>query len=295
MDTSRVAPPSYATTAADNFLKALGDLPFDEARIKAYDVMERLKRRYPFDSEPGSATPLAERSVSSPLKLSPIEKLMEKDKNNDLAKGLNSLVRGFNKEIADFHKKIESKDDSEIVHKACSLTKIGNLLKKDKYYKNKPETFSIVDLQDIGLLMNTSDYSQWFIAVHRLSKNTLQCQTTDVTTYHENNNALILFFDKLLTAIAVEYPSKREDIDWIINDLKHRKPYLSSHEKAVGHTVSFLLTNTFDVKVFRDTLDALFTLYEFTPYPEPLAEITTELNNTINCNAKRADKYKTHR
>ena len=295
MNTSSAAPPSYATTAADNFLKALGDLPFDEARIKACEVMEHLKRRYQFDSEPGSAPPLSERSVSSPLKLSPIEKLMEKDKNNDLAKGLNSLVRGFNKEVDDFHKKIKNKDDEEIVHKACSLTRIGGLMKKNKYSNNKPASFKNIDLQFLGLLMNTSDYSQWFTAVHQLSENTLQCHTTDATTSRENNHALIQFLDKLLAIIAVADQSKIEDIDWIINDLKHGKSYLPSHEQAVGHIVSFLLTESLDVKVFRDTLDALLTLYQFTPYPAPLTEITTELNNTINSNAKGSGSYRHYR
>lgn len=289
--TSRVAPPSYATTAADNFLKALGDLPFDEARIKACEVMEHLKRRYQFDSEPGSAPPLSERSVSSPLTLSPIEKLMEKEQNNDLVKGLNSLVRGFNREIADFHKKIENKDDGEIVQKACGLTKIGNYMKKDSYSGKQNKLSNDVTLQGSGLLVNSSDYSRWFIAVHRLSENTLQCHTTDLTTYHENNHALILFLDKLLATMSVEDPSRIEDIDWIINDLKRGKPYLTSHESTLGDTVSFLLTHTIDVKVFRDTLDALFTLYQFTPYPEPLTEITTEFNNTINSNAKRSGDY----
>ena len=95
--------------------------------------------------------------------------------------------------------------------------------------------------------------------------------------------------------MAVEYPSKIKEVDWIVNDLKLGKPYLPSHQSAVGHTVSFLLTNTLDVKVFRDTLDALFTLYQFTPYPETLTEITTEFNNTINSNAKRSDNYRHHR
>ena len=107
--------------------------------------------------------------MSSTLKFSPIEKLMEKGKNNELAKSLNSLVRGFNREIADFHKKIENKDDGEIVHKACSLTRIGNLMNENRYRENKAVRFSNLDLQFFGLLMNTSDYSQWFIAVHLLS------------------------------------------------------------------------------------------------------------------------------
>ena len=45
MDISSSAQPSY-NTANDAFLRALADLPVDEARIKACEVIEYLKRSY---------------------------------------------------------------------------------------------------------------------------------------------------------------------------------------------------------------------------------------------------------
>ncbi|WP_257265434.1 hypothetical protein [Endozoicomonas sp. ONNA2] len=276
--TYQVPPPTQ--DAKRGYLQTLAMLPRDQAQIEAFEMVSYLQSQYLSDQ---SATmSLSARSVSFAARTSPIDKLMKLDQNTDLARGLNSLVKAFNKEISDFKEKINSAQEDTIIRKADGLTRIPCLLNKRSY-----NDYSVINcneklLKYFELLMKPSDYSQWFKAVHRLAENTLQCSTTDGTN-NPDNNSLILFFDKL-NAMTGDDQYDKDGMNYIIRELQRGKIYYDFQANTVGYFISSALTETRDVKLFRDILDSLFTLYEFTP-STPLMEINNELNNIINTKA----------
>ena len=283
--TYQLPPPTQ--DAKRGYLQTLAMLPREQAQIEACEMVSYLQSEYLSDQ---SATmPLSARSVSFSARTSPIDKLMKLDQNTDLARGLNSLVKAFNKEISDFTEKINSTQEDTIISKAVGLTRIPCLLNKRLYNDYSDLRCNENTLKRFELLMKPSDYSQWFKAVHRLAENTLQCSTTDGTN-NPDNNSLILFFDKL-NAMTGDDQYDKDEMNYIIRELQRGKIYFDFQANTVGHFISSALTGTHDVKLFRDILDSLFTLYEFTPFT-PLMEINNKLNNIINTNAVCSPDYK---
>uniref|UniRef100_UPI0021483547 hypothetical protein n=1 Tax=Endozoicomonas sp. ONNA2 TaxID=2828741 RepID=UPI0021483547 len=278
---------------------------------------DREMERYLLHESPAGANayptqPIAARSVSYPTSISPIQKLMRLDENNDLSKALNSLVIRFNNEISDFQENYSSEDETTF-EKAHGLTRIPRFLNDENYVENplkesmKQESMKLefheqyivtggssllneVNLKGFGLQMNISDFPSWFLAIKRLSENTLLCCKTD-TANNPDNNALVMFLDKLLNIeLSVDYWDI-QDIIRIKDELKRGETYCGFDANTVDRFISYILTETWDVKVFRDTLDSLLTLYEFKPFPHPPLEITEKLNDKINTSAMRLSIY----
>ncbi|MGI2027255.1 hypothetical protein [Endozoicomonas acroporae] len=307
------APPAYETTAKIVFLQGLKSLPRHIAIVKAKEVIKELLDEYQINigelvGGAGSGPHLSERSVSAPLRLSPIRQLMQVDGNTDLVKLLNILVEGFNGELSEFEKIINSKNEEKIIVKAHGLTRIATQLNKRYFddYDYRPR-FPQRLLDMFGLdMMSPSDYSRCSKAIYRLFESTLQCSTTDGPTNHQIK-ALTEFCDKLLEVTAHENYADQKDIEYgrknyaDQRDIKYVKKelengyYPESSSNTVANFCSTVLLFTRDVKVFRDTLDALFTLYEFTPSEAPLKEIPEDLNKTINKNATKADGFESYR
>ncbi|MBO9495465.1 hypothetical protein J7438_15405 [Thalassotalea sp. G20_0] len=294
------APPAYETTAKIVFLQGLKSLPRHIALVKAKEVIKELLDEYQINigelvGGTGSGQHLSERSVSAPNRMSPIRQLMQVDGNNDLVKSLNILAERFNEEVSDFEKIINSKNQEKIIVKAHGLTRIATQLNKRYFhdYDYRP-MFPQSLLDKFGLIkMLPSDFSLCSKAIYRLFESTLQCSTTDGPTDHQKK-ALTEFCDKLLKITAHENYADKRDIKYVNEDLE-KGYYPDSSAQTVANFCSTVLLFTLDVKVFRDTLDALFTLYEFTPTEAPLKEIPEDLNKTINENARKADGYENYR
>ena len=293
MNIGTTPPPSYEEAIREAYTQSLQ---------RSGGMVPYLLAGYPAGTSEPSAQPMAARSVSytssSTSNTSPIDKLMKLDKNTNLAKALNSLVRGFHTEIFDFENKNLSEDERTIINKADGLTRIPGCLNEKNYSDNRARIWGTflneVNLKCFGLQMKISDFNSWFPAVKRLCENTLQCCKTDATD-NPDNRALVIFLDKLLSMASLENQYDTEEITRIKNDLTLGKRYGELDAQNVDYFISSLLTKTLDVKVFRDTLDALFTLYEFTPSPYGLEEISTKFNNIINANAKRSPCYTLYR
>ena len=255
-------------------------------------------------SEP-SAQSIAARSVSftaiAPPKneLPPIDRLVL-DEGLDNKKALNSLVNAINGEIFGFENTCLTQSRPEIVKKAHGLTRIPGYLNPEKY-----NSFNILtkcnssELKSLNLDMSVSDFTPWFKALDLLLKNTLLCCKTDAAN-NPDYSALVKFLEQLLVAasfdqLSTNTQSYTEMITHLKDELALGKIYedkVADHvAKFVAEFTSSLLTNTWDIKVFRETLDALFTLYEFKPTPWALAEIPPELNNTINGYAREDPHY----
>ncbi|WBA79530.1 hypothetical protein [Endozoicomonas sp. GU-1] len=306
------APPAYETTAKIVFLQGLKSLPRHIALVKAKEVIKELLDEYQINigelvGGAGSGPHLSERSVSVPTRLSPIRQLMQADGNTDLLKGLNILVEGFNEEVSEFERIIDSKNHKEITAKAHGLTRIATQLNKRCFnpYDYRPN-FIQSTLDVFKLVMTPSDFSRCSKAIYRLFESTGQCSKTEGPTDHQKK-ALTEFCDKLLTATAHENYAQQKDIVYgrknyaDQRDIKFIKEelgngyYPESSSNTVANFCSTVLLFTRDVKVFRDTLDALFTLYEFTPSEAPLKEIPEDLNKTINEYATKADGFDSYR
>ncbi|MGO0307228.1 hypothetical protein ACTL6P_11555 [Endozoicomonas acroporae] len=307
------APPPYQRAAREGFLNALDFLPRDIALVEAKEIINHLLDKYQISISElvggaDSGPRLSERSVSVPTRLSPIRQLMQADGNTELLKGLNILVEGFNEEVSEFEKIIDSKNKKEITAKAHGLTRIATQLNKRFFhpYDYRPNFVqSTLDLFKL-VTMTPSDFSRCSKAIYRLFESTRQCSKTEWPTDHQKK-ALTEFCDKLLKATAHENYAHQKDIEYgrknyaDQRDIKYVKKelekgyYPESSSNTVANFCSSVLLFTRDVKVFRDTLDALFTLYEFTPSEAPLKEIPEDLNKTINENATKADGFDSYR
>ncbi|WP_422488802.1 hypothetical protein [Endozoicomonas sp. ALE010] len=306
------APPPYQRAAREDFLNALDFLPWDIACVEAKEIIKHLLDKYQISISElvgtGSGPHLSERSVSVPTRLSPIRQLMQADGNTDLLKGLNTLVEGFNKEVSEFEKIIDSKKQKEITAKAHGLTRIATQLNKRffhhyDYRPNFPQ--ATLDLFKL-VTMTPPDFSRCSKAIYRLFESTGQCSKTEGPTDHQKK-ALTEFCDKLLKATAHENYAHQRDIEYgrkyyadqidikFIKEELENGYYPESSSNTVANFCSTVILFTRDVKVFRDTLDALFTLYEFTPSEAPLKEIPEDLNKTINEYATKADGFDSYR
>ncbi|WP_257265753.1 hypothetical protein [Endozoicomonas sp. ONNA2] len=241
-----------------------------------------------------SAQSIAARSVSftdiAPPKneLPPIHRLVL-DKGIDL-KSLNSLVNAFNGEIFSFDNFCLTQSRPGIVKKAHGLTRIPGYLNPEKYNSyNILTQCNSAELKDLNLGMSVSDFTPWFEAVDLLLKNTLFCCKADAAN-NPDYSALVKFLEQLLVIASFDHLSTKTQP--YIETITHLKDELAlgiiCEDKVADHVAklvaeftSSLLTNTWDIQVFRETLDALFTLYEFKPTPWPLAKISPELNSTI--------------
>ena len=274
---TRPTPPPYYPEAPPTY---------EESEEREHGVDSYLPHGYLGGTSAPPTQPIAARSVSYATSPSPIEKLMTK--NTSLARDLNSLVRGFNNEIADFQQIFNSGNKQLIIAKADGLTRIPGYL-NEKEHTGNTTRLSEATLKYQYLKMNVSDYTKWFKAINQLLENTELCCKTDTTVYLDNS-AMVKFLEKLISIGTFDDPSDKDELSSIINKLNHNNTYKKYDADFVGFVTSSILTKTWDVKVFRDTLDGLLTLYEFSP-SSPLVEVTKKLNGEIHAHATLLDGY----